>query len=96
MKHTLLCLFCCAALAATPAHADRVVHKERSVYQTILIVKRANEVCMQFSVRRDQRNQSCMDTRDPRRMLFIYTRMMMASLLPVDAPERVLMVAITR
>ncbi len=86
----LLCLF----MAPVATAQGRVVHKERSLYQTILVVKDRSQVCLQFSVRRDQKNQSCKDLRDPQKMLFSYTRMMMASLLLIDAPKRVLMVGL--
>ena len=79
---------------STSFSAGRVVHKERSLYQTILVVKEGSKICLQFSVRRDQRNQTCKDLRQPRRMQFSYTRMMMAALLLVEAPERILMVGL--
>ena len=83
----LVCLF--AGVAACPAVA-RIIHKERSLYQTILIEKRGSTVCMKFSVRRNQRNQSCIDQRRPGKMVFSYTRMMMAALLLNPSPRRVL------
>ncbi len=84
----------CIFMVPLAAAQGRVVHKERSLYQTILVVKDRSRVCLQFSVRRDQKNQSCKDLKDPQKMLFSYTRMMMASLLLIDAPERVLMVGL--
>lgn len=82
-----------AALAAAPAEA-RIVHRERSLYSTILVDKQGSVVCMQFSVRRDQRNQSCFNENRPREMLFPYTRMMMASLALNPEPKRVLMIGL--
>ena len=79
------------ACSARPAAGDvEVVHRERSLYQTILITRDAARLCLQFSVRENQRNQSCMDTRDPTRMVFSYTRMMMAVLLLNPQPDTVL------
>lgn len=79
------------ALAALPAVADyEVIHRERSLYQTILITRDAARLCLRFSVRERQRNQSCMDPREPKRMVFTYTRMMMAVLLLNPQPRRVL------
>jgi spermidine synthase len=80
-------------LAAPPADA-RIIHQERSLYSTILVDQRGSVVCMQFSVRRDQRNQSCMDRRRPKAMVFPYTRMMMASLLLNPEPQRILMLGL--
>lgn len=85
-------LLALAALAsALPADgAVEILHRERSLYQTILITEGRNRICMQFSVREHQRNQSCFNPRHPKRMVFTYTRMMMAALLLSDEPETVL------
>lgn len=84
-----------AALLIGTAPADaRIVHRERSLYSTILVDQRDSLICLQFSVRRDQRNQSCMDRDDPRHMVFPYARMMMLSLLLVPSPGHVLVVGL--
>ena len=81
------------ALLAPLASAE-VVHRERSLYQTILVVKQGRTLCLQFSLRRAQRNQSCLDERRPERMVLAYTRMMMAALLFGPAPQRILVVGV--
>ncbi len=88
-------MFACllAGIAAWPVDA-RVIHRERSLYQTILVEKTGTTVCLKFSVRRNQRNQSCIDQRRPRDMVFAYTRMMMAALLLNPSPRRVLVVGL--
>lgn len=73
-----------------PLAAAETVHQERSLYQTILVVKQGRTLCLQFSLRRAQRNQSCLDARRPERMVLAYTRMMMAALLLNPAPKRIL------
>ena len=82
------------ALGAASTADARVVHRERSVYSTILVDRQGPVLCMQFSVRRDQRNQSCLNERRPREMLFPYTRMMMASLLVNPEPQRALTIGL--
>ncbi len=97
MRNLLVCcvLFLTCFLTSFPTQAaGRVVHKERSLYQTIHVVKDRAKICLQFSVRRDQRNQSCIDTRNPQEMQFSYTKMMMAALLLVEQPESVLMIGL--
>lgn len=69
--------------------AEEVVHRERSLYQTILITQEPSRLCMKFTIRDRERNQSCMDPRSPKRMVFTYTRMMMASLLLTPEPGSV-------
>ena len=82
-----------ASASALPADAA-VVHQERSLDQTILVDKNGPRVCLKFSVRRNQLNQSCIDQDRPRQMVFLYTRMMMAALLLNPAPQRVLIVGL--
>ena len=80
-----------AAAAAVPGHADvDVLHRERSLYQTILVTRQPGRLCLQFSRRLDRRNQSCVNPRHPKRMVFTYTRMMMAALLLNPEPTKVL------
>ena len=81
------------ALFVPPA-ASEVLHRERSLYQTILVVKQGRTLCLQFSLRRAQRNQSCLDERRPQRMALAYTRMMMAALLFNPRPQRILVVGL--
>jgi spermidine synthase len=49
---------------------------------------------MQFTVRKDQRNQSCVDQRAPKRLVFAYARMMLAALLLDPAPSNILVVGL--
>ena len=82
-----------AMLTSAPAEA-RVIHREQSLYSTILVDQRGSMICLQFSVRRDMRNQSCLDQRRPKEMVFLYARMMMASLLLDPEPERILVLGL--
>ena len=77
-----------------PLASAEVVHRERSLYQTILVVKQGRTLCLQFSLRRAQRNQSCLDVRRPQRMVLAYTQMMMAALLFGPPPQRILVVGL--
>ncbi len=90
---TRIALALAFALAVSPADA-RVIHQETSLYQNILVSDNGSLRCMQFTVRKDARNQSCVDTRAPRRMVFMYTRMVFAALLLDAAPQRVLIVGL--
>ena len=74
--------------------ASKIIHRERSLYRTILVAQDPNRLCMQFSVRRNQRNQSCTDRRDPRRLVFEYAKLVFASLLVDPNPERILVVGL--
>ncbi len=87
MRRVIGAVLLCAISIAVNAE---LIHRERSLYQTILVNKNGSTVCLQFSVRRDQRNQSCIDQRRPKEMVFTYTKMMMSALLLNPNPKRVL------
>ncbi len=82
-----------ALLAAPHIHA-RVIHSETSLYQNIIVMQAGTLRCMQFTVRHDQRNQSCVDRSAPKRLVFPYTRMMLAALLLDPSPVNVLIVGL--
>lgn len=88
---TLLLVLFLAAPPAAGAWGSEVIHREQSLYQTILVVRRGDLLCLQFSTRQELRNQSCRDETDPNRLVFGYTRMMLAALLLNPAPERIFM-----
>lgn len=77
-----------------PSVDARVLHSEKSLYQNVLVIERQREICLQFTVRRDLRNQTCMNIDHPDEMLFSYTRMMMAALLLREDPESILVVGL--
>jgi len=81
------------ALTANAA-TGRVIHKERSLYRTVLVVQDKNRLCMQFSVREDQRNQSCKDRRNPNRLVFEYAKLVFAGFLLNPEPKNILVVGL--
>lgn len=91
-----LCLVLLASvLLSVAGNTDaRIIHRERSLYSTILVDQQGSTLCLQFSVRQDQRNQSCRDRNNPRKLIFPYARMMLASLLLVPNPERILIIGL--
>ena len=85
---------CLAACLAATCASGRVVHREASLYQTVLVTERGATVCLQFEARADVRNQSCIDRRRPRRMVLPYTRMLLGSLLLIPDPETILVIGL--
>lgn len=84
-----------AVLGSVASAAEReVLHRERSLYHNILVVSTPGRVCLRFTLRDAERSQSCIDPNRPQRMVFSYTRMMMASLLLNPAPARILAVGL--
>lgn len=79
---------------AAQSAAGRVIHTEHSLYQNILVTESSGRLCMKFSIRENQRNQSCINRSEPQKMVFGYTRMMMSGLLLNPDPERILVVGL--
>lgn len=78
-------------LFSSVAFAQRtIIHEERSQYRNVVVTEFNNQRCMLFNVRRGDMNQTCMDLRDPRRLVFNYTRMSFAGLLLNPEPQRIL------
>jgi len=80
------------ALAATPAGAGEL-HTERSLYRNIVVYEDDGIRCMKFG-RQATGRQSCMALADRDRLVFDYTRMMMAALYLNPAPRRVLIIGL--
>jgi spermidine synthase len=78
----------------SPAVDARIVHSQTSLYQNIIVMDDGSLRCMQFTVRKDQRNQSCVDLKAPQHLVFPYTRMMLAALLLDASPTNVLIVGL--
>lgn len=84
----------CVALTSAPVILAKTLHEERSLYSSIIVKQSGSTLCLQFNVRSAQRNQSCIDTRKPRAMVFSYTRMSMAALLFNPEPQNILVIGL--
>lgn len=92
-----LSLFWVCVWWATPfslGYAERVLLEQRSLYSNILVKQRDGLICLQFHVKSDLRNQSCINPKQPKKMVFAYTRMSMAALLFQPQPQAVLVVGL--
>lgn len=76
---------------STQAIAQRtVIHEERSQYRNVMVTEFNGQRCMLFNIHRGDMNQTCIDLRDPRRLVFNYTKMSFAGLLLNPDPQRIL------
>ena len=96
MKRLILISAVLAGLLGTAEVLARetTLHEERSLYSRIVVKKINHLICLQFNVRSEQRNQSCMDSRNPNHMVFSYVRMSMAALLFQPEPGNILVVGL--
>lgn len=87
---------CCflLVLVSMDVLADRVVHREKSMYRNIVVKDTGDRRCLAFSVKRKHRNQTCIDRRHPKRIVFPYVRMSFAGLLANPDPQHALMIGL--
>jgi spermidine synthase len=78
--------------AATPAM--QLVHSERSLYRQVLVYEDAGLRYLCFTRNCNIGRQSGMDVAHPQRLVFDYTRMMMAALFLVPEPKDVLVIGL--
>ena len=71
-----------------------IIHRERSADRNIIVKQTAERRCLVFSVKRQHRNQTCIDIEHPRRIVFPYVRMTFAGLLVQPDPKRILMIGL--
>jgi spermidine synthase len=88
-----LCAIGCLLFSAI-AEADRILHRENSLYSQIVVKQEGDIICLQFDVRRNLRNQSCINKKRPKEMVFSYTKMTMATLLFTPNPKHILIVGL--
>ncbi len=81
-------------LTLPPVHADKVIHREKSLYRNILVTQQAERRCLAFSVKRQRRNQTCMNIDRPKQIVFPYVRMTFAGLMANPEPREMLMIGL--
>ena len=89
----IIFLLLVSSLAGNPGYAEILMEK-RSLYSNVQVRSSGSLICLLFAVKQDQRNQSCINTRSPKAMVFAYTKMTMASLLFNPDPQRILVVGL--
>jgi spermidine synthase len=98
MKRSLLLSFFLAVFvlsAACSARADqRLVHSERSLYREVLVYESGDVRCMCFTRHCRVGRQSCMDKRNPDRIVMNYPKMMLGALFVNPAPRSVLVIGL--
>ena len=70
------------------------IHKEKSLYRNIIVKEKNGRRCLVFAIKRGDRNQTCMDLSDPKKLVFPYVRMTLGGLLLNGEPQDVLMIGL--
>ena len=71
-----------------------VIHREKSLYRNILVTEKGERRCLAFSVKKERRNQTCMNINQPKQIVFPYVRMTFAGLMVNPKPQNMLMIGL--
>ena len=94
MRIAILCCFFLLLLLGPARLKSDIIHKERSLYSNVIVKKIGANTCLQFTVRKDTKNQSCFNPKAPERLVFAYAKMTMASILLMPEPKHILFVGL--
>ena len=83
-----------AVLGARGALSQVVLHTEKSLYRNVTVTEKDGKRCMTFSLNHQGNRQSCIILDDRSRLVFPYTKMMLASLYLTPNPKRVLVIGL--
>lgn len=72
----------------------KVIHQERSLYRNILVEDKGDLRCLKFNVKSTKTQQSCLLKSKPQQLVFNYTKLLMASLLVMPDPKRILIIGL--
>lgn len=72
----------------------KIIHQERSLYRNILVEDNGDLRCLKFNVKSTKTQQSCFLKSQPEKLVFNYTKLLMASLLLNDKPKRILIIGL--
>ena len=81
-------------LGARGALSEVVLHTEKSLYRNVTVTEQDGERCMKFSRFYQGSRQSCIFLNDRSKLVFAYTKMMLASLYLTPNPKRVLVIGL--
>lgn len=72
----------------------KVIHSERSLYRNILVEDKGDTRCLKFNVKSNNTRQSCLFKSKPQKLVFNYTKQLLAGLLINPKPERILIIGL--
>lgn len=93
MFKSIVMLISCFMMSISMTHAD-VIHQERSLYRNILVEDNGDLRCLKFNVKSSKTQQSCLLKSQPKKLVFNYTKLLMASLLVNPEPKRILIIGL--
>lgn len=93
LHNFFLFLSCSFSLLSTPGYA-KVIHQEKSLYRNIVVKETDRQRCLVFPSGKQDRNQSCIDIKQPKKLIFPYVRMIFGGLLLNPDPQNILVIGL--
>lgn len=78
----------------TPIAIAEIIHKEPSLYQSILVEEKEDLRCIQFDVNTKNLNQTCVYQSQPKQLVFNYTKLLFSALLLNTKPTDILIIGL--
>lgn len=78
----------------TPISIADIIHKEPSLYQSILVEEKEDLRCIQFDVNTKNLNQTCVYQSQPKQLVFNYTKLLFSALLLNTKPTDILIIGL--
>ncbi len=76
-------------------NAKEILHTEKSLYRNISIEQRDNLLCMVFESHKEPPPfQTCVDQKEPKKLIFSYTKLILSGLLYKSNPNRILIIGL--
>src|SRR5579871_1943480 len=89
-----VCALLCAALVPAARAQQKLIHSEKSLYRQVLVYEEANTRCLCFTRQCTIGRQSCVDLKEPGRLVFEYTHMMLGALYLNPDPRSILIIGL--
>ena len=80
--------------SVAPAATQRLIHSERSLYREVLVYEDDNTRCLCFTKLCAIGRQTCIDLKQPYRLVFEYTQMMLGALFLKPEPHSILVIGL--
>lgn len=95
MPRTISVLVALVLMSVSSSLLAGVLHEERSLYRNIIISEASGQRCMRFVLHdKVNHNQSCVYLNEPKKLVFDYTKMVLAALLIKPEPKTILLVGL--
>ncbi|MGJ8690992.1 MAG: spermidine synthase [Thalassotalea sp.] len=92
MIKKFVCLI--SLLVISSINYAQVIHSERSLYRNVIVEDNGDIRCLKFSLKRKTSSQSCFNKKQPKALVFNYTKLLFASFLMLDEPKNVLVIGL--